>query len=72
MNSEIIKDEKYGVVLRIFDVERADSFEDFLVDNHSRTISVKFDPEYVSFYFGTAESISDIQKLYDIFEQQAR
>lgn len=68
-NFKVIEDVETGIVLRCYDTERADQFDDFLVENLDQEIYFKFDNECVSFFFGKLMSISEVTDLYKKFEK---
>ena len=64
---EITDTLEYGGVLKCFNIEIADQFEDFLTENCFVLFNIKLDREEVTFYFGQASSTSKIRELYGRF-----
>ncbi|WP_342631024.1 hypothetical protein [Marinobacter alkaliphilus] len=63
----VCDDPEYGVVLRFFDVEAADQFEDFLNESCYVMFQTKFEETVVSFFFGEASSVDKVEILYERF-----
>ena len=67
---KVISDEKFGVILQCSDVELADQFDDFLIENFDHEVSFKFEEGCVSFFFGKELSVPYITDLYKKFVKE--
>ena len=65
----VFDDAEFGIVLQCGDIEIADHFDDFLIDNLDQEIYFKFDAGRVSFFFGKELSVLDVKALFMKFEK---
>ena len=64
---EISETKEHGGVLRINDAELADQFDDFVNEDCYVFTELKFETDYVYFYFGEASCIDKIRDLVERF-----
>jgi hypothetical protein len=67
---ELTDSSEFGVVLKFFDVEMADQFDDFLTEKCYVHYSTKFDRDSREFYFGQAGSREKILTLIERFKNE--
>jgi len=64
---KIYETKKYGVVLRVDDMEVADEFEDFLTEKHYVLFEVGFEEKSELFYFGQSSCVEKVKELVEKF-----
>ena len=69
-NFKIFDDPEVGIVLKCYDSEIADQFDDFLIDNLDLEVHFKFSDRSVSFFFGKEFSVLDVSAIYTKFEEK--
>jgi hypothetical protein len=61
---------EYGPVVRVFDRELADAFDDFVTENFYGFYDTKFAERVVEFYFGQFGSVERLKDVVQRFEAQ--
>lgn len=65
---KITESPEYGTVLRINNSELANQFEDFLAERCYVLFNIKFESDFVLFFFGQASSPVKVGELLDRFK----
>jgi len=57
---KIYETQEHGVILEIYDTELADKFDDYLNENCYVFSELRFESDYVCFYFGQASHLEKV------------
>jgi len=67
---QISETKEHGVILRISDIEVADEFDDFLNEDGYVLSDLKFETDYVDFYFGQVSSVTKVREMVERFKKK--